>query len=127
MKEAADLLKVIYDGGFDVRSPEMQRATARLALALELDPENCVIVRYEGFEKVYMIDEPTLDSEQDANIPAYVRQKGILLALREILEVPEAESILVVAVRKIRRLRQLHKEWCERLEESNQLNNRKEV
>lgn len=53
IKEAAELL--------DALETDLQSVTDKaqaLRLALQCEPDNCIILRLDGIEKVYTIDEP---------------------------------------------------------------------
>lgn len=73
--------------------------------------DNAVIVRYQGLEQVYELADSPHEQEQEGDfegrVPLWVRQKGILWALRAALEVPELESILMVAIRRMKELKRL--------------------
>jgi hypothetical protein len=107
MKEAHELLEAL-----ETDLPAVADKAQALRLALQCEPDNAVIVRYNGLEHYYLIDEETSQptDEFECNVPLVVRIRGIHQALRCILQVPEAESILSIALFQMRRIKNLEQE-----------------
>ena len=60
MKEAQELIAE-WDqnmGVADLDIPAIEEKIQALRLALQCEPENCIILRLNGEEKLYTIDEP---------------------------------------------------------------------
>lgn len=109
--EAAALLQELrqYETFKNDDLPEhVKEKMTALHVALEAEPDRCVIVRYDGTEIYYLVEEETLEpNDWEAEVPLAIRQRGILQALRVILGVGHLESIFTVAIKKMRRLAQL--------------------
>jgi hypothetical protein len=111
MKEAVALLDILdrwETKGKKTLPIEVTDAMGLLRIALELESDECVIVRSNGLEVVYdAIDPSSTSDEFEGNMPLAIRQEGILRALRLILEVKELEPILTAACARMRELHRL--------------------
>lgn len=102
----------LYDEGHFGMEYDGSAAEAMMVLRQSLDnatQDNLCVIRYNGTEVVYDLEEgkELTAIEWEERLPPWVRLKGILAALRAILEVPETHSILSHTVTLVRRYKKM--------------------